>query len=80
MKDRAGEHFTSVDNTDQTKTIGRHFSKTDHNGILDIEISVLEFIKKPPKSEPAAIIRDRIERRWIQLLRSRAPQGLNIED
>ena len=48
--------------------------------ILDIEISVLEFIKKPPKSEAAAIIRDRIERRWIQLLRSRAPQGLNIED
>ena len=80
LKDRVGEHFTSVDNTDQTKTIGRHFSKTDHNGILDIEISVLEFIKKPPKSEAAAIIRDRIERRWIQLLRSRAPQGLNIED
>ena len=81
LKDRVGEHFTGVDNTDQTKTSGRHFSKPiHHNGILDIEISVLEFIKKPPKSEVAVIICDRIERHWIQLLSTKGQQGLNRED
>ena len=80
VKDRLGQHFTSIDNYDTTKSIGRHFSQTNHNGLFDIEISVLEFIKKPPKSEAAKIIRDRVERRWIQVLRTKAPQGLNIED
>ena len=64
----------------KTITVGRHFSHTSHNGLFDLEISVVEFIKKPPKSEAAQIIRDRVERRWIHVLRTKAPQGLNIED
>jgi hypothetical protein len=45
-----------------------------------MEIPVLEFIQKPPRSPEAAIIRDRVEKRWIHLLRCPAPQGLNICD
>lgn len=64
----------------KTITVGRHFSHTSHNGLFDLEISALEYIKKPPKSEVAQIICDRVARRWILVLRTKAPQGLNIED
>ena len=80
VKDRFVKHFYDVEKYDRTKAVGLHFSQKDHNGINDIEISVLEFIKKPPRSPEAAIIRDRVEKRWIHLLRCPAPQGLNIFD
>ena len=80
VKDRFVKHFYDVEKMDRTKAVGLHFSRRDHNGIEDIEISVLEFIKKPPRSPEAAIIRDRVEKRWIHLLRCPAPQGLNIFD
>ena len=80
IKDRFLKYFYDVENGDKTKAVGLHFSLPDHNGCKDIEISVLEFIKKPPRSPEAAIIRDRVEKRWIHLLRCPAPQGLNIFD
>ena len=46
VKDRVSEYFTSIDIYDQTKTVGRHFSQPNHNGLFDMVISV---IKKPPK-------------------------------
>ena len=80
VKDRFSKHFLDVEKGDRTKAVGLHFSQKDHNGILDMQISVLEFIKKPPRSPEASIIRDRVEKRWIHLLRCPAPQGLNIFD
>ena len=65
---------------DMTKPVEKHFSQMDHRGTDDMLIHVLEFIKKPPSSEVAAKVRDKVEKRWIHLLRSLAPQGLNIED
>jgi hypothetical protein len=62
------------------KTVSRHFSQQGHNGYHDLEIHVLEFIKKPPKSPAATLVRNRVERRCIHLLRTLAPQGLNMED
>ena len=44
------------------------------NGIFDINI------RKALTSEATEIIRDREEHRWMHLLRSCVPQGLNIED
>ena len=80
LKDRFVNHFCDIQNNDQTKALGRHFSRRDHNGVKDMEISVVEFIKKPPRSPEASIIRDRVEKRWIHLLRCPAPSGLNIFD
>ena len=80
IKDRFVAHFHDVMPNDQNKALGRHFSRRDHNGIKDMEISVVEFIKKPPRSPEAAKIRDRVEKRWIHLLRCPAPMGLNIFD
>ena len=80
LKDRFVKHFGSVENADASLTVGRHFSEPGHNGIFDMEISILEFIKKPPRSPASTVIRNRVERRWMHLLRTCAPQGLNIDD
>jgi hypothetical protein len=80
IKNRFVHHLYSIDKEDQSKPVGKHFSSKSHQGIDDVEIFVLEFIKKPPASEVGGRVRDRVERRWIHLLRSIAPQGLNIDD
>ena len=38
-----------------------------------------EFIKKAPRSPQALTIRNRVELRWIHLLRTPIPLGLNLE-
>jgi hypothetical protein len=80
LKGRFVHHFYHVEKPDKTKPVGKHFSQLDHQGIDDMDIYVLEFISKPPKSLAAAAIRDRVEKRWIHLLRSTAPGGLNLDD
>ena len=80
IKDRFVHHLRDIDIADQDKSVGKHFSQTNHNGIKDVEISVLEFIKKAPRSPQAVVIRSRVEKRWTHLLRCLAPQGLNIEN
>jgi hypothetical protein len=81
LKSRFVHHFYSVDKEDASKPVGKHFSQMNHkDGIDNMDIHVLEFIKKTPSSEVRAQIRNRVEKRWIHLLRSPAPLGLNIED
>jgi hypothetical protein len=80
LKSRFVHHYYTVDKCDQTKPVGKHFSQLDHNGTRDMDIHVLEFIKMPPKSQAALTVRNRVERRWIHLLRTPAPKGLNIDD
>jgi hypothetical protein len=80
LKGRFVHHFYTVEKPNKSVPVGKHFSALDHKGIDDMDIHVLEFIKKPPKSEAASAIRDRVEKRWIHLLRTPAPGGLNIED
>jgi hypothetical protein len=80
IKSRFVHHYYTVDKEDKSKPVGKHFSQLGHDGISDMEIHVLEFIKVPPKSEAARVIRNRVERRWIHLLRTPAPKGLNIDD
>ena len=80
VKDRFADHWGSIMNAQTHKTVGRHFSKPCHNGTKDLEISVLEFIRKAPRSPASVEIRNRVERRWMNLLRTCAPQGLNIDD
>ena len=72
LKGRFVHHFYSVEKPDKSKPVGNHFSKLDHKGIDDMDIHVLEFISKPPKSDGASKIRD-MEKCWIHLLRTPAP-------
>ena len=80
VKDRFVHHFYDISVSNHQKSVGHHFVGQGHSGMEDVEIFVLEFVKKPPRSEAAAIIRDRVEQRWIHLLRSVAPLGLNTDD
>jgi hypothetical protein len=80
LKDRFVHHFYSIEKKDQLKPVGKHFSQGSHAGLDDVEIHVLEFIKKPPTSEVGKEVRNRVEKRWIHLLRTPAPLGLNLED
>ena len=80
IKDRFVHHFRDIQISNLEKSVGRHFSSTDHNGFKDISISVVEFIKTPPRSPKATPVRNRIERNWTHLLRTLSPQGLNMEN
>jgi len=80
LRDRFAGHFGDIDNSRQEKSIGRHFSSSDHQGADDMIITVLEFIKSPPRSLQAVTIRNRVELNWTHLFRSLAPHGLNMEN
>jgi hypothetical protein len=80
LKDKFVHHYYSIEKEDQSKPVGKHFSRGSHAGLDDVEIHILEFIKKPPKSEVGSKIRDKVEKRWIHLLKTPAPHGLNLED
>ena len=80
IKDRFVGHFGDINKSNQDKTLGKHFSQYTHNGIEDVNITVLEFIKMPPKSPQAITIRHRVEKSWTHALRTLAPQGLNLEN
>ena len=80
LKDRFVHHFYSIEKKDQLKPVGKHFSQISHEGLDDVEIHILEFIKKPPTSEVAKSIRNKVEKRWIHLFKTPAPLGLNLDD
>ena len=80
LKDRFVHHYRDIETADCEKSVSRHFSQPNHNGLKDLNISVLEFIKKPPRSPHAATIRLRVEKHWTHTLRSLAPIGLNSEN
>ena len=74
------DHLRSIEIGDTDKPVGKHFSRSDHNGVKDVSISILEFIKKKTRSPEASIIRNMVERNWTHLLRTLNPQGLNLEN
>ena len=78
IKDRIYEHLRDIDQANKEKPLGLHFSSMKHVK-RDIEVHILEFIKKAPRSPQALIIRNRVEKRFIHLLRTPAPHGLNLE-
>jgi hypothetical protein len=78
LKWRFVHHFYTVTKPDKSKPVGKHFSQSNHHDIDDMEIHVLEFVSKAPRSQAAEQIRDRVEKRWIHLLRTPAPGGLDI--
>ncbi len=79
LKDRFVHHLRDIEMGTVDKSVGKHFASANHNGHKDVQISVLEFIKKAPRSTQAIGIRLRVERHWTHVLRSLAPIGLNIE-
>ena len=81
IKERFKCHFYSISHPKSSDTtVGRHFSKTDHTGIDDTIIIVLEFIKAPQNAPSGQRTRDEKEKLWIHKLSTIAPLGLNSAD
>ncbi len=72
-------HFGDITDAND-KTIPFHFNSKNHKGIKDIEITVLEYIKKSPKSPQAVKIRLKRESHWTHILHTLSPNGLNMEN
>ena len=73
-------HLHNIRHNKKSDGVGLHFSSSDHNGVKDITIRVLDFIKVPPGSEKALTLRLKFEKYWIHKLRCPAPRGLNLFD
>jgi hypothetical protein len=82
----AQEYLRTKDNPEPTKgrepkdAVGIHFPRSDHTGIQDMKIQILEFIRLPPKSVRSISLTLQVEKAWIHKLRCTAPHGLNIFD
>ena len=63
LMDRFRRHFFQTEKAQIEHTCARHFSQRDHNGVFDMKICILEFVKKAPRSEAAQTIHDRVERK-----------------
>ena len=61
IKDRIYEHLRDIDQANKEKPLGHFFSMKHEKN--DIEVHILEFIKKAPRSPQALIIRNRVEKR-----------------
>ena len=80
LKDRFVHHYRDSDIGDPDKPVGHHFAQSNHNGYKNMSITVLEYIKMPPRCPQAAAKRLEIECNWTHLLRTLAPKGLNQEN
>jgi len=78
LMERFQSHFYNVNKG--IHQIGRHFSASDHNGIEDMQIHILSFIRQPPESSQSISARNKIELAWINRMNTIAPLGLNILD
>jgi hypothetical protein len=61
-------------------TVGLHFAQVNHRGKSNLKIKVLDFINIYPSSKKAKYVRTKVEKNWIHMLRTPAPQGLNMMD
>ena len=80
LRERAGEHFTSIRKQKKHLVVGRHFNSAGHKGTHDVVIYVLEFVKTPPNAALSKLCRENLEAKWIYRLRSSVPLGLNLAD
>ena len=82
IKERFKNHFGQIKtkNRSEETEVSRHFTQKDHDGLKDVEIFVLDYIYKHPKSNRANALRDCIEYNWINRLKTHAPLGINSID
>ena len=64
----------------QTGAVGLHSSLTDHHGLSDLSINILEFIRLPPQTTRTFELTLTFEKHWIHQLICPAPRGVNIFD
>ena len=70
-------HFGSINREETLTLLNDHFSRENHKGVNDFEIHIVDFIKADAKSAAGQTLRLKVEKRWINRLRSAFPDGLN---
>ena len=80
IRERAGEHLTSIRKNKRHLVVGRHYNSAGHKGVHDVSIFILEFSKTPPNAPNSKQARELLEDKWIFRLRSTVPLGLNLSD
>jgi len=78
LMERFQNHFYNVKKG--IHQIGRHFTSINHNGIEDIQIHILSFIRQNSESTTSIPARNKVEMAWIYRLNTVAPLALNILD
>ena len=80
MRERIGEHLTSIRKTKKRLVVGRHYNSTGHNGTSNVLVYILDFVNTPPSALKSKKLRELLELKWIFRLRSLVPLGLNLAD
>ena len=80
LMDRFQPHFYNIGHNRPNSELARHFNQTDHHGLDDVEIHIVDFIHAHPQGQKSKYLRDLIEFKWIQRLHTNAPLGLNLMD
>ena len=81
IMDRFQGHFSNIrsNNPSNDSLIRHHFNQSDHKGIDDLNIYVLDFIHMAPKSIGTRNLRRKIEQNWIHRLKTVFPYGLHLD-
>ena len=74
------EHFRFISQDNNSHSVDRNFNDTDHQGLTDVDIFVLQFGRRNPDSDESLAIRLILELMWIHRLRTPTPLGLNVFD
>ena len=70
---------------DRDTTVARHMNRCGNNSTKTgndpkFDITIMSFIKSPPKCAKSRTDRDREEKRWMRRLNMIMPSGLNLMD
>ena len=76
LMDRFQGHYYNI--SKGIEQIGRHYTSSNHEGIADLRIHILTFIKQSSKSEAGQLAWDKLELTWIHRLCTQAPYKLNV--
>ena len=81
LMDRFQGHYSNIrnKNPNSDSLIRAHFNQSDHNGLQDLTIHILDFIHMAPKSIRTRNLRRKIEQNWIHRLKTVFPSGLNLD-
>ena len=80
LRERIGEHFTSIRKHKKHLVVGRHYNSKGHTGVNNVKIFILDFVKTSPKAHNSRTKKEALESKWIFRLRSTVPLGLNLAD
>ena len=78
--DRFQNHFYRILHQKTSSDMGLHFNSGGHQGLHDVEITILDFIHCSPNFTRAQKLRNTIERNWMFKLRTQVPFGMNLID